>query len=348
MHYLKHILFVLLCTMLFGMAPIAFAQTPPPCSSKAPEKQGSAPCRPEFEYTPLTPIPFTGGDTPACDTKIPNNTGPNCLPSKVTSLGSYLRGVYILGVVLAGLLAVFSIVRAGFTLLFTDSILGHSEGKAMILRSLGGLLVVYSSYILMNQINPQLGRDLNLTLALPQIQLTKSILSGLLSGANNQANTVLTQQQLRQFAEAEIRNDAWRAAEIKRLKEEEIPNLQKTLGEHPEAEAQIRAELERAQEALSKLELEGVTLKTERQIYRNSLNDNNTAAEMKEILDKATVAGGDIDKIHTAYTTKRTESAGNPTKIAELHTLEMNTVGSIQKSLATGIIEKPPTKINRN
>ncbi len=116
-----------------------------------------------INYTPLAPIPGTG-DCPTSD--------PNCLPAKVQNLGGYLRGIYMTGVALAGLFVVFSIVRGGFTLLFTDSVLGKTEGKGMILHALGGLLIVFSSFLLMNTINPQLGRDLNLNLAFPQKNIT--------------------------------------------------------------------------------------------------------------------------------------------------------------------------------
>jgi len=119
-----------------------------------------------INYTPLAPIPGTG-DCPTSD--------PNCLPAKVQNLGGYLRGIYMTGVALAGLFVVFSIVRGGFTLLFTDSVLGKTEGKGMILHALGGLLIVFSSFLLMNTINPQLGRDLNLNLAFPQKNITPFI-----------------------------------------------------------------------------------------------------------------------------------------------------------------------------
>ncbi|MDO8564596.1 MAG: hypothetical protein Q7R88_01225 [bacterium] len=84
-------------------------------------------------------------------------------------LSKYLSFLYTTGIAIAGLLAVFSIVRGGFTLLFTDSILGHMEGKAIILRALGGIIIVYSSYLLVNLINPQLGRDLDLTLKFDRV-----------------------------------------------------------------------------------------------------------------------------------------------------------------------------------
>lgn len=119
-----------------------------------------------INYTPLAPIPGTVTSDTEC-TKIP--TPASC---KVTNLGTYLHGIYMTGVALAGLFVVFSIVRGGFTLLFTDSILGKTEGKSQILHALGGLLIVFSSFLLMNTINPQLGRDLNLNLSFPQKNIT--------------------------------------------------------------------------------------------------------------------------------------------------------------------------------
>lgn len=145
---------------------------------------------PTLNYIPLTPLPFTGDCAP--EDIAAKKT--HCLPTTVPNLGRYLRGVYMLGVALAGLFAVFSIVSGGFTLLFTDSILGHSEGKTKILHALGGLLIVYSSYILMNQINPQLGRDLNLSLALPRISVTKGLFSQLSSLSDASARTEIYKQ----------------------------------------------------------------------------------------------------------------------------------------------------------
>lgn len=139
-------------------------------------------------YVPLTPIQYTfPSDAPDdCEERAVVLAKLNTLENKngntaylqaltaykecQTSLPAYLKGIYIGGVVIAGFLAVFSIVRGGFTLLFTDSILGHSEAKGIILRAIGGLLIVYASYILMNAINPQLGKDLDLSLSFPQIE----------------------------------------------------------------------------------------------------------------------------------------------------------------------------------
>lgn len=135
-------------------------------------------------YTPLAPISFTikndNFDCEALQAEMTRQSQADrgsqaYLNAKSaykntckTSLPEYLRGIYYGGVILAGFFAVFSIVRGGFTLLFTDSILGHSEAKGIILRALGGLVIVYASYLLMNTINPQLGRDLNISLDFPR------------------------------------------------------------------------------------------------------------------------------------------------------------------------------------
>jgi hypothetical protein len=123
-------------------------------------------------YVPLAPIDVPGSEftSPGYGTnaEFSKCQAPTCFPR-------YLRTIYNIGIVLAGLFAVVSIVRGGFELMFTDSILGRSEGKGMILRALGGLLVVYSSYILMNMINPALGRDLDLALQFPHITLKKEV-----------------------------------------------------------------------------------------------------------------------------------------------------------------------------
>ena len=313
-----------LATLFLGMGTSVFA---------------GEPIAPPINYTPLAPLPETG---PCTGTEL------HCLPEKVLTLGGYLRGVYILGVILAGLFAVFSIVRGGFQLLWTDSILGHSEGKAIILRALGGLLIVYSSYILMNVINPQLGRDLNLELKLPQITTQRGLFGQLLSTATDSANTALTREQLAMFNEAEKRNDEWRAKEITRLKGVEIPNLQRQLdaATTDEERATIGGLLQKYRDDLNELELEGVTLKTERQIYRNALNPDNTETDMKALVDKAVKSGdGDFANIHNKYEEKRTAYANDPVKVAEYHLQEMNTIGSANKSLAVGIIERPPTKV---
>ncbi len=139
----KSILYTL-CILTIIFSGLAFSATPVMATS--------------IDYVPLAPFDVQGSEFTSGTSCI----APTCFPK-------YLRTIYNVGVALAGLFAVFSIVRGGFELLFTDSILGHSEGKAIILRALGGLVIVYASYIFMNQISPSLGRDLDLSLAFERV-----------------------------------------------------------------------------------------------------------------------------------------------------------------------------------
>ncbi len=120
-------------------------------------------------FVPLAPIPGTVyKDNVECKLG-PGNWALDC----TSNLSRYLRGLYNTGVALAGFFAVFSIVRGGFELLFTDSILGKLEGKTIILQTIGGLIIVFASYILMNMINPQLAKDLDITLVFPRPTILK-------------------------------------------------------------------------------------------------------------------------------------------------------------------------------
>lgn len=114
-------------------------------------------------YVPLAPIDVEGSEFTSPTYTYPGDTRADKTCTAPTCFPRYLKTIYNVGIALAGFFAVFSIVRGGFELLFTDSILGHTEAKGIILRAIGGLLVVYTSYILMNTINPQLARDLSLS-----------------------------------------------------------------------------------------------------------------------------------------------------------------------------------------
>src|SRR3989338_4446595 len=120
------------------------------------------------DYIPLAPI--TGEGIAPADQFTRCSTDPNspdaCLPK-------YLTTLYNMGIALAGLFLVFAIVRGGFSLMFTDSILGKLEGKKIILQAMGGAVIVFSSYLLMETINPQLASNLNLSLKFPRIQIKK-------------------------------------------------------------------------------------------------------------------------------------------------------------------------------
>lgn len=158
MSHTKQLSLVLLTAVLLWFAPplLVFAQ----------------------DYIPLAPIEapgtaekFTGCSGEEISGVWNKNTGtwttpPSCLPK-------YLTTVYNMGIALAGLFLVFAIVRGGFTLMFTDSVLGKLEGKKIILQAMGGAVIVFASYLFLNTINPQLAGDLNLSLKFPRVVIKK-------------------------------------------------------------------------------------------------------------------------------------------------------------------------------
>ena len=126
------------------------------------------------DYVPLAPITGAGindADKFESCTAASQYAKDGTLIKEADCLPKYLTTIYNMGIALAGLFLVFSIVRGGFTLMFTDSILGKLEGKKIILQAMGGAVIVFSSYLLMNMINPQLASNLNLSLKFPRIQI---------------------------------------------------------------------------------------------------------------------------------------------------------------------------------
>lgn len=198
------------------------------------------------EYVPLAPIDVRGSEftSSTYNEELSTCVAPTCFPR-------YLRTIYNVGIALAGFFVVFSIVRGGFTLLFTDSILGHSEGKAIILRALGGAVIVYGSYILMNQISPSLGRDLDLSLAFERVpkaltgrgltvvnQTPEGAYSAFLDDALKRVNSI--------DQKAEAIQDQWKALE-KRIADgdyespSEKTNMEQSIAKLKVAETEMRS-----------------------------------------------------------------------------------------------------------
>ncbi|MDQ5911884.1 MAG: hypothetical protein QG568_97, partial [Patescibacteria group bacterium] len=74
-------------------------------------------------------------------------------------LGVYLNNMYRIGIAVATGLALVMIVVGGLQYVSTDSIQGKSDGKGRIQDALIGLLLALTSYIILNQINPNLLRS---------------------------------------------------------------------------------------------------------------------------------------------------------------------------------------------
>lgn len=68
----------------------------------------------------------------------------------------FFNSLFQFGVYIAGFLATIMIAVGGITYMTTDAIDGKKLGKEMITSALTGLLIILFSWILLNQINPDL------------------------------------------------------------------------------------------------------------------------------------------------------------------------------------------------
>lgn len=278
-------------------------------------------------FTPLAPIDTGGAREDSflgCeDAEIQSK---QCLPK-------YLRTVYNTGIALAGLFLVFSIVRGGFELMFTDSILGKLEGKKIILQALGGAVIVYSSYLLMNALNPQLGRDLNLNLDFPRVKVKEIPV---------ELRATLTDQQFELLREATARRDAELQGVAANLREEAGKlEEQATAETDPQTKARLLNEAKTKRQEAAQTDLTRVAVGAENLSVGEALKAD-TRQEIAAAVENATKSGGGIQQIRDAYTKARTDLAADPVQVLALYKKEMEDISIIQKHLAFGIIDNPP------
>ena len=285
-------------------------------------------------YVPLAPIDVEGSEFTSTDQCVFDSD-----PNTPSCLGRYLRTIYNIGIAMAGLFAVFSIVRGGFTLLFTDSILGHSEAKGIILRALGGLVIVYSSYIFMNQISPSLGRELDLSLDFKRITIQED--KGTLAVIDN-----LSQYQLDLLREARVRNEEWRNGEVTRI-QGEIASLerQRDTETDPEEKGLIQGRINQKVADLTTLEREGVVKNVEHDASI-AFQEATTNTQVNDLIKKVTEGTGDgsIASVHAAFDKMIADTKTlTPEQIALIRINEAARIASINKNLILGLLEHPPT-----
>ena len=320
------------------------------------------PVAPRINYTPLAPIPGTGTGT-NCAPGTGGTGQPRCLPTSIPDLGTYLRGVYLTGVALAGLFAVFSIVRGGFTLLFTDSILGHMEGKQQLLHAVGGLIIVYSSYILMSAVSPSLSTNLDLSLKFARVKTPPGVFDNLLNlGVDtNTWDRELTEEQANKL----IAKSPVRAAEVARQAEQaddEADNLEAEADALDPDDYLTREDYEADVDALyyeaEQRRLDAINLRVKsvsenaiRQSYARGAKAADSTA-MDAALTEATQAGGYIEQITksyddsiTAVTTGATASGlsrAQPSVAADLYFKHVEDLAPGNYGLAEELIRKRP------
>lgn len=102
----------------------------------------------QTDYTMLQPLPLNNAD------------------ASKTDAGSYLEGVFVLAIGIAGVLAVIMIIWGGIQYMSTDAISGKSEAKSTIQQAIWGLLLAIGAWLILNTISPNLV-NFNLNLSQP-------------------------------------------------------------------------------------------------------------------------------------------------------------------------------------
>jgi type IV secretory pathway VirB2 component (pilin) len=79
------------------------------------------------------------------------------------NLEQFLKQIYDWGVMVAVALAILFIIFGGIEYMTTDSVFKKDQGKKRVTAAVAGLLLVFSSWLVLNQINPQIfNNSLNL------------------------------------------------------------------------------------------------------------------------------------------------------------------------------------------
>lgn len=138
-------------------------------------------------YTLLTPIPCVGGE------------GTCSSPVTETNLEKYIPGIFNLAIGFSAAFAVLNLVWGGFQYLSTDAVQKKSEGRARLMHSIQGLVLVIAAWLILFTINPKL-LNINLDLSLPEVNAPFGH-SGTISSGSYGAGKPISGQQLTEDAQ---------------------------------------------------------------------------------------------------------------------------------------------------
>jgi hypothetical protein len=110
-----------------------------------------------FEYTVLAPLP---GTTSCTDAQIAAGNTEGCK----TDIKRYLEGFFKLLIGISVAFTVLNIVIGGFEYMTVENFSGKSNAKNRITSSLQALVLVIVSWVVLDTINPNLIRNLNLNI----------------------------------------------------------------------------------------------------------------------------------------------------------------------------------------
>ena len=139
--------FLLFCSIFFGIALFAYAQTP---ASDLPAGDGAI-----KEYQALA--------------SIPNLTDKGIPPS----LGAYINNIYSISIGLGAVLAILMIVIGGMQYMTTDNFNNKKDGRTRINNALLGLGLLLAAFLILNTVNNDLiDLDFDLTTATSTVALS--------------------------------------------------------------------------------------------------------------------------------------------------------------------------------
>jgi hypothetical protein len=94
---------------------------------------------------------------------------PGVNPNAISTLGGFLKALFTVLIVIAGVLAFIMIVIGGVIYATSDAFSDKSSGKEMILNAILGLIIALGSWVILNTINPNLASNLSITV--PKVTL---------------------------------------------------------------------------------------------------------------------------------------------------------------------------------
>lgn len=87
-----------------------------------------------------------------------------CTTPPCSGLGEFLKGLFTVLIVIAGIMAFVMIVLGAITYATTDSFSGSEHGRDMIWNAVMGLVLALGAWIILNAINPNLASNLSITI----------------------------------------------------------------------------------------------------------------------------------------------------------------------------------------
>ncbi len=89
---------------------------------------------------------------------------PGFTATTTSTLGGFLKGLFTVLVMVAGILAFIMLVLGGITYATADAISGKTSGKEMMLNAVLGLIIALGAWVILNSINPNLASNLSITI----------------------------------------------------------------------------------------------------------------------------------------------------------------------------------------